>query len=421
MKDDHMERKEIDLVLEKHADLIVRVGLNLQPGQRLFIWAQQLEVAPLVREVAKTAYQNGSKLVSVLWNDDHLKLTRLENAPRDSFENFPAWKTDARFNSMKNGDATLIVAGRDPELFKGQDPELVGKTTRAYSEFFRPIMEMVARNTAQWCVVCQPTPDWAAAVFPDSTRTEAEMKLWEAVAKTCRLDQPDPIKFWEGYFDQIMVRGEYLTAKKYTAMNFKAPGTDLKVGLPDGHLWIGGWDKTGGGITFAANLPTEEVFTLPNREQTEGTVTATKPLVYQGSLIEDFSLTFSGGKVVDFKARKGQDILENILESDPNARYLGEIALVPHGTPISQMGMSFLNTLYDENASNHLALGNAYRFNLIGGTDMSEEEFAAAGGNESITHEDFMFGSGEMDVDGVLPDGSTEPVMRAGEWAFEVP
>lgn len=415
-----MDKKEFDLLLEKYAELIVKIGVNLQPGQRLFIWAQQLEVAPLVHEVTKAAYQNGSKLVSVLWNDDQLSLIRLENAPKDSFDEFPSWKTDARFNCMKRGDATLFIAGRDPDLYKGQDPELVGKAAQVYGEYLKPIRKMVARSSVQWCVVCPPTPDWAGALFPESTRDDAEKKLWEAVFKTCRLDQPDPVKFWKGYFDQIMVRGEYLTAKEYTTLIFKAPGTDLKVGLPDGHLWIGGWDKTTGGVTFAANLPCEEVFTMPHRELTEGTVTATKPLAYQGSLIEDFSLTFSKGRVVDCKAKKGQDILENILESDPNARYLGEVALVPHGSPISQMGLSFLNTLYDENASNHLALGNAYRFNLKDGTGMSEEEFKAAGGNESISHEDFMFGSGEMDVDGVLPDGTTEPIMRSGEWAFEV-
>lgn len=415
-----MDKKEFHLLLEKYAELIIKVGVNLQPGQRLFIWAQQLEVAPLVQEAAKAAYQSGSKMVSVLWNDDKLNVIRLENAPRDSFDEYPSWKTDARYECMKRGDATLFIAGRDPDLYKGQDPELVGKTSRAYSNHFKPIMEMVARNSAQWCVVCPPTPDWAAAVFPESSPDEAEKSLWEAVIKTCRLDQPDPVKFWKSYFDQIMVRGEYLTSKKYTALTYKAPGTDLKVGLPEGHLWIGGWDKTESGLSFAANLPSEEVFTLPHREQTEGTVRATKPLVYQGSLIEDFSLTFSGGKVVDFNAKKGQDILGNLLESDPNAKYLGEVALVPHGTPISQLGMNFLNTLYDENASNHLALGNAYRFNLTGGTEMSEEDFKAAGGNESITHEDFMLGSGDMNVDGVLPDGSTEPVMRAGEWAFDL-
>ena len=415
-----MDKKEIELVLEKYADLIVRVGLNLQPGQKLFIVARQLEVMPLVQQVVKRAYQGGSKLVSVLWDDDQLNRLRVEHAPRDSFGEFAAWTTDARLNSMEEGDATLVISGRDPNLYKGQDPKVVGKAARVYFEHFKPIMELIARNSTQWCSVSPPTPDWAAAVFPESTQEDAEIKLWEAVVKTCRLDQPDPVKYWKDYFDQIMIRGEYLTAKNYSAMTFKAPGTNLKVGLPEGHLWIGGWDKTGGGVAFAANLPTEEVFTLPHRDQTEGTVTATKPLVYQGSLIEDFSLTFSGGKVVDFKAKKGQEILGNLLDSDPNTRYLGEVALVPHGTPISQLGLSFMNTLYDENASNHLALGNAYRFNLTGGTDMSEEEFKTAGGNESITHEDFMFGSGEMDVDGILPDGSTEAVMRAGEWAFEV-
>jgi len=415
-----MDKKESDYILKKFADLIVRVGLNLQSEQRLFIWAQQLEVAPLVHAVTRAAYQNGSKLVSVLWNDDQMELIRLENAPKDSFDEYPAWKTDSRYNSMKGGDAALIISGRDPDLFKGQDPIRVGKATKAYRKHLKPILELVARNSIQWCVVCPPTQNWAAAVFPDSPQNAAESKLWDAVIKTCRLDQPDPVQFWKDYFDQIMIRGEYLTAKKYSTLVFKGPGTDLSVGLPEGHSWIGGWDRTSAGITFAANLPSEEVFTLPHRERIDGTVTATKPLAYQGSLIEDFSLTFSAGKVVEFKAKKGEDTLRNILESDSNSRYLGEVALVPHGTPISQLGITFLNTLYDENASNHLALGNAYRFNLEGGTDMSEEEFAAAGGNESITHEDFMFGSGEMDVDGILPDGTSEPVMRAGEWAIDL-
>ncbi len=415
-----MDQKEVANVLEKYADLIVKVGVNIQPGQRLFIWAQQLEVAPLVKQVVKSAYRNGSSLVSVLWDDDQLKLLRMKNAPRDSFEEFPAWQTEARFNAMKAGDASLFISGRDPDLFKGQDQELVGITAKVYAEHMKPVRELIVRNIAQWCVVCPPTPDWAAAVFPDSTRAEAEMKLWDAVIKTCRLDKPDPVNFWKDYFDQIMIRGKYLTEKKYTALTYKAPGTDLKVGLPEGHIWIGGWDKTKDGLSFAANLPSEEVFTLPHREQTEGTVTATKPLSYQGSLIEDFSLTFSAGKVVDFKANKGEETLRSILESDSNSSYLGEVALVAHSTPISQLGLSFLNTLYDENASNHLALGTAYRFSLIGGTEMSEDEFRKSGGNESLMHEDFMLGSGEMDVDGVLPDGTTEPVMRSGEWAFEV-
>ena len=235
-----MNKKEYDRILDKYADLIVRVGLNLQGEQQLFIWAQQLEVAPLVHAVTRSAYQNGSKLVSVLWNDDQMELIRLENAPKDSLDEYPTWKTDSRFNCMKDGDAALVITGRDPDLFKGQDPKLVAKTTKAYRTHLKPVLELIARNSTQWCVVCPPTPDWAAAVFPDSSAEDAEKKLWEAVIKTCRLDRPDPVQFWKEYFDQIMVRGEYLTAKKYSTLVFKGPGTDLSVGLPEGHYWIGG-------------------------------------------------------------------------------------------------------------------------------------------------------------------------------------
>jgi aminopeptidase len=239
------------------------------------------------------------------------------------------------------------------------------------------------------------------------------------VVQTCRLDEKDPTAFWRNYFEGIRETAAYLNQKAYSALTFKAPGTDLRVELPQGHIWNGGWDETRQGVLFGANIPSEEVFTLPHRERTEGTVTATKALSYQGSLIDDFSFTFKDGVVVDFSAGVGENALRSLLESDPTSRYLGEVALVPHNTPISQLGISFLNTLYDENASNHLALGNAYRFSIKDGADMSAEEFAAAGGNESITHEDFMFGSGEMEVDGILPDGTSEPVMRAGEWAFD--
>jgi len=257
-------------------------------------------------------------------------------------------------------------------------------------------------------------------VFPKDTAQDAEKRLWDAVFKVCRIDEPDPAVFWKQQVDNLCKRKEYLTAKHYSALQFTGPGTNLTVGLPDGHIWGGGSSKTPSGISFVPNLPTEEVFTLPHKNKIEGTVTATKPLSCQGNLIENFSLTFSEGKVVKFSAEKGEETLRNLLETDQNSKSLGEVALVPHQTPISQSGLIFLNTLYDENASNHLALGNAYRFTLEGGTTMSDEEFTQAGGNDSLIHVDFMFGSGEMDVDGLLADGATEPVMRAGEWAFDL-
>jgi aminopeptidase len=415
-----MKIQDFDQKLAKYAELIVKVGLNLQPGQRLFIVAFSLDVAPLVRQVVKSAYLNESRLVSVRWIDEQLDKTRYQYAPRDSFEEFPAWSTDATLQCIERGDAFLQIAGLNPELLKDQDPELLAIAARTLAKHVKPIGDHQGNNSVQWSVVCPPTPGWATKVFPKDTPKDAEQRLWDAVFKACRLDEPDPAIFWQQQVDNLGKRAKYLTQKQYAALIFKGPGTNLTIGLPDGHIWGGGSSKTPSGISFVPNLPTEEVFTLPHKDKIEGIVTATKPLSYQGSLIENFSLTFSEGKVVNFSAEKGEETLRNLLKTDENSKSLGEVALIPHQTPISQLGFTFLNTLYDENASNHLALGNAFRFTLEGGVTMSDEEFEQAGGNDSLIHVDFMFGSGEMDVDGLMDDGEAEPVMRAGEWAFEL-
>jgi aminopeptidase len=415
-----MKIKDFDQILKKYADLTIKVGLNLQPDQRLFIWVQQLEVAPLVRQVVRSAYQNGCRRVSVLWNDDQEIVDRLQLAPKDTLEEFDIWKTRARFQAADRKDASLIIRGRDPDVFADLDPEDLATYDRVYMQNMKPYLNLAMRNATQWCVVNPPTPDWASTVFPDLAPEKAEKKMWEYVIKACRLDQPDPVDFWNSYLDGIKTRAASLNQKRFQALKFRGSGTDIKVGLPKGHIWIGGKEETPEGIPFAANLPTEEIFTIPHRLMTEGVVSATKPLVYLGNQIENFQLVFSKGKVVEFQAEKGEDTLRFLLESDDNSKYLGEVALVAHKTPISQMGLTFLNTLYDENASNHLALGSSYRNNLQGGENMSDEEYAQAGGNDSINHVDFMFGSEEMDVDGVLPDGTEEAVMRGGEWAFDL-
>lgn len=405
--------------LEKYAELVVKVGLNIQPGQRLVVLAG-LDTAPLVRLITASAYQLGSRLVSIVWVDEQINKIRYQNAPKDSFDEFPGWLFEGISDSIQEGDAYLQVWGRDPELLKGEDPELVAIHRKTRAKHYKAIGDQQSINAVQWTVICPPTPGWATKIFPDITEDAALSRLWEAVFKACRLDDPDPITFWEGYLANLAKRRDYLTAKAYTALKFTASGTDLKVGLPEGHIWAGGKSKSSQGTPFAANLPTEEVFTLPHKDQTEGTVSSTKPLNYYGSLVENFKLTFSEGKVVDFSAEKGEEVLKNILAMDENAGFLGEVALIPHKSPISQSGLIFMNTLYDENASNHLALGSAYQFTLKGGEAMSVDEFALAGGNDSLIHIDFMFGSGDMDVDGITTDGETEQVMRAGEWAFDV-
>lgn len=415
-----METLSFEQKLQRYAELTVKVGLNLQPGQKLVIIAYSLDVAPLVREVAASAYQNGCRLVTEVWLDEQLNKIRYQYAPHDSFEEFFFWMTNGIAQNIGDGDAYLQISGSDPELLKDQDPELVAIAGRTFSKAYKPIMDHQQINLTQWSIVGSPTLGWATRVFPDKPPQEAESQLWEAVFKACRLDNPDPVAFWQGQVKELGKRKEFLTAKGYTGLHYKGPGTDLTIGLPASHIWRGGESQTQTGIPFVPNIPTEEVYTLPHKDKTQGIVTATKPLSYRGNLIQNFSLTFSEGRVVSFSAQKGEDILRSTLETDENAKRLGEVALIPHRTPISQSGLVFLKTLYDENASNHLALGSAYRYTLKNGEQMTDEEFAQAGGNDSQIHVDFMFGSGEMDVDGLKSDGTSEPVMRQGEWAFDV-
>jgi aminopeptidase len=415
-----MNKQDFEVMLEKYADLVIKGGLNLQKGQGLVIIAGPFEVAPLVRKIIKSAYQHGCRFVSVLWEDHPGDLVRYQNAPPDSFQEYDSWKHQGVLKCIERGDAFLQVAGRDPDLLKEVSFEILSTANRAYNESITPIRVHQTKDTVQWTVICPPTQGWASRVYPKDTPDSAEQKLWQDIIKVCRLDETDPTAYWKEYLANINQRAAYLTEKAYRSLRFTGPGTDLEVGLPEGHIWLGGGGKTEAGLPFTANLPTEEVFTMPHREQVNGVVTATKPLSYRGMLMDKFWIKFSDGKVVDFSAEVGEGKLAGLLDTDDNSRYLGEVALVPHQTPISQSGVVFLNTLYDENASNHLALGSAYRNSIQGGLDMSPDEFTKAGGNESNIHLDFMFGSGEMNVEGVLPDGSSEPVMEKGEWVIEI-
>lgn len=282
----------------------------------------------------------------------------------------------------------------------------------------KPVGDLVMKDAVNWCVVAVATPAWADKVFPDAPEGERVELLWDAIFKAVRADQDDAVENWQTHLSELEVRRTYLNERRYRALHYRAPGTDLLLGLADGHIWRGGASQNDAGTTFVANLPTEEVFSAPHRTRVEGTVASSKPLSYSGQLIEDFSLTFKEGRVVEVKAAQGQDALERLLATDDGATRLGEVALVPHSSPISQSGLLFYNTLFDENAASHLALGRAYRFCAEGGTTMSDAEAEAAGLNDSLAHVDFMIGSAEMEIAGVRDDGAEEPVMHAGEWAF---
>ena len=407
-----------ELMLEKYAELTVHVGLNLHPGQRLLVRAP-VETAPFVRLVVASAYKAGARYVDVQWSDDLVSKARYQYAPRDSFEEYPVYLADGRQEYARSGDASLAIYAEDPDLLKDADQELVAIAVKTNQNHNKPFMDMLVRNQFNWSLVSIPIPSWAAKVFPDLPAEERLASLWKVIFKVCRVDLEDPVEAWRQHLSELSARCEALNRQRFTNLHYTGPGTDLTIGLPDGHRWLSGSSTSAGGITYVANMPTEEVFTLPHKDRLDGFVSSTLPLSYAGTLIEDFQLTFEEGRVVNFQAARGETALAKLLETDEGARRLGEVALVPHSSPVAQSGVLFYNTLFDENASSHLALGKAYQDSLDGGKSMSDDDFAAAGGNESLTHVDFMVGSDQLDIDGILADGARLPVMRGGEWAFE--
>ena len=418
-----MASKKHQEMLRKYAEAIVKVGLNLRVGQRMIITLAANrgvphEFAPLVREVAEAAYAAGAKYVEVLWGDEEMLRLRVEHAPKNSFDEYPTWQVDAIMNMLENGDALLSIAGMNPDLLGSLDPEVVGSMQQTHLRNWEKISQKVTTNATNWCVVAAAGEAWARKVFPTLAPEKAQAKLWKAIFETSRIDQPDPIAAWQQHIDSMKARAKYMQARQYTALQYTGPGTDFTLGLPYGHRWISAQSLAQNGVAFTANMPTEEVFTLPDRNRADGVVTSTFPLSYGGTLIEDFQVTFENGRITKVTAKKGEAALKKLVDTDEGSHRLGEVALVPASSPIARRGHLFYNTLFDENASCHIAIGRAYRFTLTGGEELTEEEFTQSGGNVSLNHVDFMIGSPQMDIDGLTKDGAREPVIRKGEWAF---
>lgn len=402
--------------LDQYAELAIRVGLNVQKDQTVVIMTP-IACADFVRKLAKKAYEAGAKDVVVDWDDDEVKALRLKHAPEDTLREYPMWRATGMEEMAKNGAAFLQIYAPNSDLLKNIAPERAAISSKAAATAREGYLTYLRSNKVNWLMVSYPTAEWSAKVFPNLSESERITQLWEQIFKLTRVDKPDPVNAWKEHINTLTAKQNLLNSLRFKQLHFQAPGTDLYIELAPKHQWVAAGSESERGIFFVPNIPTEEVFTMPARSGTNGTVRSTLPLSYQGSLIDGFSLTFKDGRVVEATAEVGQEVLNNMLNMDEGARYLGEVALVPYDSPISQSGLIYYNTLFDENASCHVALGNSYPFTIEGGTTMSAEELVANGYNKSLIHVDFMIGSAEMAIDGILADGTREPLFRNGNWA----
>lgn len=412
-----MTTSPIDPVkLDKLAEVAIKVGLQLQQGQDLVMTAP-MSALPLVRRITEHAYKAGAGLVQTIFSDEEMTLARYKYAPDGAFDHAADWLFEGMAKAYGNNAARLSISGDNPMMLAGQDPNKVARANRALSKAYRPALEKITGFDINWNIVAYPNTDWAKLVFPDLSEDEAVHKLAEAIFAASRVDQPDPIAAWKAHNAQLKDRWTWLTEMNFASLHYSGPGTDLTIGLADGHRWKGGASEAKNGITCNPNIPTEEVFSVPHAQRVDGHVSSTKPLSHQGTLIDDIRMTFKDGKVVEVKASKGEDVLNKVMDTDEGARRIGEVALVPHSSPISKSGILFYNTLFDENAASHIALGQCYADCFKGGTAMSPDEIASRGGNQSMIHIDWMIGSDKVDIDGITQTGERVPVMRKGEWA----
>ena len=402
--------------IDRLAELAVKTGLALIPGQDLMITAP-IEALPLVRKITDYAYKSGACVVTPIFSDPEMVLSRYRNALDASFDQAANWLYDGMGAAFDNNTARLAIVGDDPMLLANEDPEKVGRVNKANSQALTPARERITRFDINWNIVAWPGLAWAKRMFPDLPENEAQAKLAEAIFSASRVNVSNPIEAWNNHNKNLRKRSNWLNQQNFASLHFSGPGTDLKVGLADGHEWMGGASLARNGITCNPNIPSEEVFTTPHCMKVQGKVSSTKPLSHQGTLIDNICVKFEAGSITEAHASKGEEVLLKVLDSDEGARRLGEVALVPHSSPISQSGLLFYNTLFDENAASHIALGQCYSKCFKGGENLSKDEIIKRGGNSSMIHIDWMIGSEEINVDGMTSHGVAIPVFRNGEWA----
>jgi aminopeptidase len=403
--------------LEKYAELAVKVGVNIQPGQTLLV-RSPIECAEFVRKVLKCAYDCGAKNVHIEWSDEESTLIKYLHAPEETFNEFPKWTAEQYVDIAKEGGAFLTIFAQNPDLLKNVDPQRVANFQKSSGIALKEWRSYTMSDKCKWSIVSIPTKDWATKVFPNVSKEEAVDKLWEAIFKCTRVDNENPIEAWNKHNADLKLRMNFLNDKNFKTLKFKSSKTDLTMELPKGHIWLSGSAKDPNGVSFNPNMPTEEVYSMPHKFKVNGVVHSTKPLVYGGNVIDDFSLTFKDGKIIDFDAKEGKETLAKLIDTDEGSHYLGEVALVPFKSPISDTNIVFFNTLFDENASCHFAIGAAYKSNIKNGANLKDEELDEYGVNNSLTHVDFMIGSADMDIVGETYTSEEVQIFKNGNWAF---
>src|SRR6476660_7692386 len=402
--------------LDRLAEVAVKVGLQLQEGQDLLVTSPTVAL-PLVRRIAEHAYKAGAGLVTPIFSDEAVTLSRYRFGHDGSFDRAAGWLYDGMSKAFAANTARLAIVGDNPMLLASEDPVKVARASKANSIAYKPALERIVNFDINWNIIAYPSPSWAKLVFPEDEEDVAVAKLADAIFSASRVDREDAIAAWQTHNAMLGNKTEWLNGQRFDALHYSGPGTDLTIGLAHGHEWVGGASTAKNGITCNANIPTEEVFTTPHCRRVSGHVVSSKPLSYQGTLIDNIAVRFEEGRIVEAKAARGEEVLNKVLETDAGARRLGEVALVPHSSPISKSGLLFFNTLFDENAASHIALGQCYSKCLVGGDKLTPAQIAAQGGNKSLIHIDWMIGSSETDIDGIHADGSRVPVFRKGEWA----
>jgi aminopeptidase len=406
--------------LERYAALLLTLGVNLQPGQNLIIAAPATpveEAAPFIRLLTRKAYEMGARNVYPEWDDAEVSRTRMQSAPEEALNDVLTWRVRWHEEEAERGTAFLSLYAPDPDLYSGIDTKRLTTSRLANAHAGAKLAQAASRLAYPWSVGCIAANAWARKVYPDLSDAAAIDALWGFIFAATRIDQPDPIQAWRGHLGQLAAHMDYLNRMSFRRLRYTAPGTDLALDLPDGHRWIGGGAGDHNGAHFVPNLPTEEVFSAPARDGVNGTVASTMPLNYNGSLIEGIRLTLEQGRIVAYAADRGEEMLKSIIETDEGSHYLGEVALVPHNSPIN-IGRPVFNSLFDENAACHLAIGRAYPICVAGGETMNPDELAAHGINISDAHVDFMIGSAELDIDGETASGERIPLFRQGLWAY---